>query len=217
MSCSLKKPLKRGKFIHFNIPPFTPICKDTKKYITKCSKYMSNALNVPELNLEFRIAENNKSDFGWCKNIGPKTYRISISEFVIDTPCEEYIIEHEVAHAYVCEYFPEEKSHGNNFTNITNALFKHNKIKKPYVRRWENVELEYNPDLKEYIIYFDNKEKAIVKFFEKKESVFRPDRKLFKHKNTETIYNNIFFEIMTSIATENPDFFKNHIEKELVF
>ena len=180
--------------------PFSPICRDTKEYIEKCSTYISDTFGIPKLNLELRIATKNKSDFGWCQNISPKTYKISISEFVVGTPCEEYIIEHEIVHAYVNEYFPETQTHGHNFNQLANGLFFHNEIKRPWVRRWEDIELELDENSKEYSIYFDKIKKAIIKF---DGSILTPERTKFKHYNTETIYNNVFFKITKLIDKSN--------------
>lgn len=202
MNCSTNKLVVK----HLQLEPFSPICTSTKEYIEKCSDYISTSFKVPKLHLELRIATNNKSDFGWCHKIGPQTYKISISEFVVGTPSEEYIIEHEVIHAYVNEYFPEEETHGNNFNQLANGLFFHNEIKRPWVRRYEDIELEFDRDLEEIYIYFDNVKKAIIK---RDSSILDPNGVNFKHKNTETIYNNIFDKMMRMISKAEGKLIKN--------
>ena len=185
------------KTLNLTIPDFNPVCYNTEDYMKKCSKYISESLNVPQVKLQLRIAENNKSDFGWCKKIDNKTYKISISEFIVGTPSEEYIIEHEVVHAYIDEYFPEAQTHGPNFTNISNALFFHDNLKRPWVRRYEDIEIEADFIKNKFIIFFDKKPKCIINIINGKEIIMNENMKPFKHKNTSTIYNNIFVQIMS--------------------
>ena len=61
-------------------------------------------------------------------------------------------------------------------------------------------------DLEEIYIYFDNVKKAIIK---RDSSILDPNGVNFKHKNTETIYNNIFDKMMRMISKAEGKLIKN--------
>lgn len=162
--------------------------------VEKASKLLSKALKVPKLELEFWVSKECKSDYGSCSYLKDGTIRIKLSEFVIDTPFEQYIIEHEVAHAYVNEYFPENSPHGPNFTEITNKVFYHDLIERPiYVKNTDKLFVECDFEDGVFVIEYEGKEKAIIQYMEDGSSKITDSKgKLFKHPNTEQIYLHIF-------------------------
>ena len=61
--------------------------------VEEVSKLLSKTLKVPQLKLDFWISKKCKSDYGSCSHLKDGTIRIKLSEFVVDTPFEQYMIE----------------------------------------------------------------------------------------------------------------------------
>jgi len=162
--------------------------------VEEASKLLSKTLKVPKLKLNFWVSKQCKSDYGMCSYLKDGTIRIKLSEFVINTPFEQYIIEHEVTHAYVNEYFPEDDSHGYNFKEITNKIFQHDLIERPiYVKNIWELFIDADFDTNTFIIEYEGKKKAIIQQINKESfKVTNSKGKPFKHFNTEQIYLHIF-------------------------
>jgi hypothetical protein len=178
---------------------------NTQEYLNKCNEYLSSTLGVKKINIELQISTRSKSDYGWCRSLSPGNCKISFSEFIIGTPSEEHIIEHELVHAYVEEYWPEGVAHGHNFKEISNKLFDHDKMKKPWVKREEALEMDINFNTRIFTILFDGEEKAIIDL-SNGDKITDPQGKKFKHENTATLYNNIFFMMIKTYEKLGFDF-----------
>jgi hypothetical protein len=149
------------------------------------SSQIAKSINKPQLQIYVKVSSTNKSDYGWCMSCGNGIYQLQFSEFVLGTPLEENIIQHELCHAYTCEYFPEKKTHGPNFKKLTDSIFNHHKVKKPWVNRLEDVTVDTYKD-GTFIINFDKKPKAHINFGM---GIFVDGNKEpFKHENTIHIY-----------------------------
>lgn len=168
--------------------------KKQKIKVEEASKLVSKVLKVPKLKLDFWVSKRCKSDYGMCSYLKDGTIRIKLSEFVVNTPFEQYVIEHEVTHAYVNEYFPEENPHGHNFKEITNKIFQHNLIERPiYIKNvWELfIDADFNTNT--FIIEYEGEKKAIIQQINKEDyKVTDSKGKPFKHSNTKQIYLHIF-------------------------
>lgn len=152
--------------------------------VSKYSLQIAKSINKPQLRIYVKVSSTNKSDYGWCMSCGNGIYQLQFSEFVLGTPLEENIIQHELCHAYTCEYFPEKKIHGPNFKKLTDSIFNHHKVKKPWVNRLESVVVTCEDET--YCIYFDGIPKAYVNFGM---GIFVDGNKEpFKHENTIHIY-----------------------------
>lgn len=166
----------------------------TQQLVEEKNQFLADALGVEKLDLKFWVSEKCKSDYGMCSHLKDGTIRIKLSEFVVDTPFEQYMIEHEVTHAYVNTYFPENSTHGHNFREITNKIFNHNLIKRPtYIKNIEELVIDADFNTNTFIIEYEGDKKAIIKqvgkeYFKVTDSKGEP----FKHLNTEQIYIHIF-------------------------
>ena len=170
------------------------IVKRLENKVEEVSKLLSKVLKVPQLKLDVWVSDKCKSDYGMCSYLKDGTIRIKLSEFVVDTPFEQYIIEHEVTHAYVNEYFPESSSHGSNFKEITNKIFQHNLIERPiYIKNIDKLFVDCDFSDNTFIIEYENKKKAIIQIMDNELiKITDNNGEFFKYPNTEEIYLHIF-------------------------
>lgn len=168
----------------------------SQQLVEEKSQLLATLLGVPQLKLDFWVSKKCKSDYGMCSHTKNKGIRIKLSEFVIGTPYEECIVEHEVAHAYVDVYMPERYGHGPNFKSITNGIFKHDKLPITNVVKSNDIEIDsYNE--RQFIIKYEGKVKAKIKFIENNViAVIDSNNQPFEHYNTRYIYYRIFDDYM---------------------
>jgi len=160
----------------------------TQQLVEEKNQFLADALGVEKLDLKFWVSEKCKSDYGMFSVTKKGDLNIKISEFVIDTPLEEYMVEHEVTHAYVHIYCPEYQHHGPNFKEISNKVFDHTHIRKPWVKRMELLKVDADFENGEFKMIFDNKIKALITYKNGKTITTDPQGNKFKHPNTTQIY-----------------------------
>jgi hypothetical protein len=166
--------------------------------IEKNNLMLSNFLGVKPIEILFYIS-NNEDSYGWCKKVGNNECLIHISEWVVGTPSEENVVQHELCHAYQTIYLPEKKMHGPNFRHLTNKVFNHHKVKKPWVNRIDLCGVKIDNDKGIGKVYYDGELKAQIDLT----NALTVDENgcMFKHPNTATIYGYIFMEVMKNFHT----------------
>ncbi len=166
------------------------------KVLNKNNKILSDVLDIPLIKIKLQISPNSISDFGWYNHNKNGDDVIQLSEFVVGTPAEENIIQHELCHAYTENYFPDTTAHGHNFKELANKIFGHNKVKKPYVNDIHLCSVEIS-DMG-YKIYYKNKLKSVIKVVNNNVLYLDENEKIFKHKNTGVIYGYILKRVLQS-------------------